>query len=122
MFFDARAAKLLQPGQHMVIDGCLGLRLVASATRRSWAYRYKDPAGRMKQVALGKWPAVSAQAAVAQWQALCDAKDQGTDPATQRKAAHQPKPAAPAAYTVRHLVDDYITGHIMHARKAAGAE
>lgn len=122
MFFDARAAKLLQPGQHMVIDGCLGLRLVASATRRSWAYRYKDPAGRMKQVSLGQWPAVSAQAAVAQWQALRDAKAQGTDPATQRKAARQPKPTAPAAYTVRHLVDDYITGHIIHARKAAGAE
>lgn len=122
MFFDARAAKLLQPGQHIVIDGCLGLRLVASATRRSWAYRYKDTAGRMKQVALGQWPAVSAQAAIAQWQALRDAKAQGTDPATQRKADRQPKSAAPTNYTVRHLVDDYITGHIIHNRKVAGAE
>jgi len=122
MFFDARAAKLLQPGQHMVIDGCQGLRLVASATRKSWAYRYKDLTGRMKQVALGQWPAVSAQAAVAQWQALRDAKAQGVDPATQRKAARQPKPADRAAYTVRHLVDDYISGHIIPSRKAAGAE
>jgi len=87
MFFDARAAKLLPAGQHLVIDGCPGLRLVASATRKSWAYRYKDHAGRMKQVSLGQWPAVSAQAAVAAWQALRDGKARGDDPATQRRAA-----------------------------------
>ena len=30
MFFDPRAAKALQPGQHLVVVGCPGLRLVAS--------------------------------------------------------------------------------------------
>lgn len=39
MYFDARAAKLLQPGAHIVVDGCRGLRLMASATRKTWAYR-----------------------------------------------------------------------------------
>ncbi len=121
MFFDPRAAKLLLPGQHMMIDGCPGLRLVASTTRKSWTYRYKDSAGRMKQVALGQWPAVSAQAAVAAWQSLRDAKAQGVDPAAQRKAASKPAPA-PAIYTVRHLVNDYIAGHIIPSRKAAGAD
>lgn len=121
MFFDARAAKLLQPGQHMVIDGCLGLRLVASATRKSWAYRYKDATGRMKQVTLGQWPATSVQAAAAQWQALRDGKAKGDDPAAQRKAARRPK-QTPATYTVADLVGDYITGHIEISRKPAGAE
>lgn len=121
MFFDARAAKLLPAGQHLVIDGCPGLRLVASATRKSWAYRYKDPAGRMKQVALGQWPAVSAQAAVAAWQALRDGKARGDDPATQRRAARAQQRPAPVAYTVAALVDDYITGHLIVSRKPAGA-
>jgi len=30
MFFDARAAKLLKPGEHLVVMGCSGLRLIAT--------------------------------------------------------------------------------------------
>ena len=30
MFFDARAAELLKLGEHLVADGCDGLRLVAT--------------------------------------------------------------------------------------------
>jgi len=41
MYFDARAAKLLQSGDHLVIDGCAGLRLVATQTGKTWTYRYK---------------------------------------------------------------------------------
>jgi len=70
MRLDARAAKLLQPGQHIVIDGCPGLRLVATATRRTWTYRYKSPTdGRMRQVALGGWPAMALAAAAGAWAA-----------------------------------------------------
>lgn len=122
MFFDARAAKMLPAGQHLVIGGCPGLRLVATASRKSWAYRYKDPTGRMKQVALGQWPAVSAQAAVSAWAALRDDKARGADPATQRRAARALQRPAPAAYTVADVVADYITGHIDVHRKAAGAD
>ena len=54
MYFDARAAKLLKPGNHIVVDGCTGLRLIASENRRTWAYRYKDPAtDLMKQIKIG---------------------------------------------------------------------
>lgn len=121
MFFDARAAKLLQPGQHLVLDGCLGLRLVATASRKSWIYRYKQvDTGRMKQVALGQWPAVSAQAAVSQWQALRDQRASGADPVTERRTAKLIL-APPEIYTVRRLVDDYVTGHIENAREPAGA-
>jgi integrase len=122
MFFDARAAKLLQPGQHIVIDGCMGLRLVASASRRTWIYRFKSPVdGKMKQTALGQWPALSAQVAVSQWQALRDQRASGVTPVTQRKAARRPKPAATAVYTVRALMADYVAGHLKDSRKPAGA-
>ena len=34
MYFDVRAAKLLQPGGHLLVQGCAGLRLVVSASRK----------------------------------------------------------------------------------------
>lgn len=125
MYFDARAAKLLRAGEHLAVDGCPGLRLVASASRKTWTYRYKSVAdGRMKQVAIGQWPGVSVQSAAAQWLALRDQRDAGADPVTERKAARraaQAQASPPTAYTVRKLVDDYLRGHIDDHRKAAGA-
>jgi len=125
MYFDPRAAKLLQAGDHLVIEGCPGLRLVATASRKTWTYRYKSVSdGRMKQVALGQWPAVGAAAAAAAWLALREQRASGLDPVTERKArrqAEQVARAAPQVYTVRDLVADYITGVIDPARKPAGA-
>jgi integrase len=122
LFFDARAAKLLQPGAHLVVDGCPGLRLVATASRRTWTYRYKDAAGRMKQRALGQWPAMPVQVAVTEWQALRNAKAAGADPVQQKKAdrAAQIAASAPQA-TVRHLVGQYVAEHLYAARKPKGA-
>ena len=59
MLFDARTAKLLKPGEHIIVDASLGLRLVVTASRRTWTYRYKSPVdGRMCQMALGQWLAM----------------------------------------------------------------
>lgn len=61
MAFDARAAMTLQPGEHMIVDEAPGLRVVATAARRTWTYRYKSPIdGNMRQIALG--PAMSPSA------------------------------------------------------------
>ena len=80
MYFDARAAKALQPGNHIVVDGCQGLRLVASASRKTWIYRYKSVAtGQMKQVRLGHWPEMPVSAAVARWEELRAQRDAGAD-------------------------------------------
>lgn len=125
MYFDVKAAKLLKAGEHLVIEGCPGLRLVVSATRKTWTYRYKAVGdGRMKQVAIGQYPAVSVQAAASQWQALRDQRGDGADPVTQRKAvrqAQQNECLVVEVYTVRNLVDDYVKGHIRLNRKNAGA-
>lgn len=124
MLFDARAAKLLKPGEHMTIDGCPGLRLVVSATRKTWIYRYKSPAdGRMKQVAFGQWPAVSVQSAASQWEQLRDQRGTGIDPGQQRRSERQAQLGiddTPKAYTVRQLVKDYVEGHLSASRKPAG--
>lgn len=121
MFFDARTAKLLQPGEHIVVDSCPGLRLEASTTGRAWIYRYKSPVdGRMRQVKIGQWPALAAAAAASQWQALKEQRDAGTDPSLQKKEKRQT--ARAGVYTVASMVDDYYRGHLLVNRKANGAE
>ena len=121
MYFDARAAKLLAAGEHIVVDGCPGLRLEASGAGRAWTYRYKSPVdGRMRQIKIGQWPAMPAAAAATQWQALKDQRDAGHDPSLQKKERR--KEAAQGVYTVAKMVDDYYTGHLKLNRKANGAD
>ncbi|WP_367847040.1 tyrosine-type recombinase/integrase [Rhodoferax sp. WC2427] len=123
MQFDARTAKLLKPGERIIVDGCPGLRLEASATTRTWIYRYKSPTdGNMRQVAIGRWPAMSAVAAATEWAVLRSKRDSGVDLSKEKKAARS-KAAAPKAetYTVAAVCRDYIAGHIKLRRKAKGA-
>ncbi|MGE0069688.1 MAG: tyrosine-type recombinase/integrase, partial [Thiomonas sp.] len=117
MGFDARAARLLSPGEHMTFEDHPGLRLVAAATRRTWIYRYKSPVdGRMRQVRLGRWPALSYHAAVAQWEALRRRRDDGADPSIERKK-QQPRVESSDSGkrqnpTVRDICEIYLKGHI----------
>lgn len=121
MYFDARAAKALQPGNHIVVDGCQGLRLVASASRKTWIYRYKSVAtGQMKQVRLGHWPEMPVSAAVARWEELRAQRDAGAD----LRALVRPQPVhAPGAdYTLGDLVADYAKGYLAVRRQPKGAK
>lgn len=127
MGFDARKAKALAPGQHLIVTDAPGLRLVAAATRKTWTYRYKSPQdGRMRQVALGGWPGMGLAAAMGAWQGLRDVRDAGGDPALQRRAqaaaerAAAPRPRA-GVYTVAALIEDYLAGHVARHRKPKGA-
>ncbi|MBS0427566.1 MAG: integrase family protein [Proteobacteria bacterium] len=125
MPFDARAAKLLQPGQTIIVKEHPGLRLVATTSRRTWIYRYRSPVdGRLRQIAIGQWPEpVSYGRAVARWEDLQAARNDGQDPAAAKKAeraAARPAPAM-AGYTIRQLCDDYLAGHVDRHRKAKGA-
>ena len=126
MFFDVRAAKLLKPGEHLSLEGCPGLRLEASASRRAWTYRYKSIAtGQMKQIKIGIWPAMSVQSAASEWEAMKKLRSAGEDPGKLRRAERKeaisgPLPV-PVGYTVRTLVDAFLSGHIDAERNAAGA-
>jgi len=125
MLFDARAAKQLEAGQHMVIDGCPGLRLVATATRKTWTYRYQLPgADQMKQTAIGQWPAMSVQTAASEWERLRAQRNAGIDPGRAKRDARlalDPKRADPASTTVRTVVATFITDHVEPTRNATGA-
>lgn len=122
MHFDARAAKLLKPGEHIIVEASPGLRLVATASRRTWTYRYKSPVdGRMRQVGIGQWPAMSLAVATVEWERLRARRDAGEDPAAAKRIARREaaKPAA-RSYTVRALCDDYLAGHIRQHRNTKG--
>lgn len=126
MPFDPRAAKLLAPGEHIIVEEHEGLRLVAGQSTRSWIYRYKAANGNMRQVKLGGWPAMSLVAAAARWEQLRGVRAAGGDPAGQVKAerlakAPPKRQAAAAVYDVAALWDDYYRGHLLKRRKPKGA-
>ena len=117
MYFDARAAKLAQPGSHIIVVGCPGLRLEVSATRRAWTYRYRHPVtGKLKQIKIGLWPHMSIGEAAAEWESLRSRRDAGEE-LTRTK----PTPEPVAAYTLGDMVRDYHTGYLVKHRQAKGA-
>lgn len=130
MYFDARAAKLLKPGEHMTIADHPGLRLECTVTRRTWIYRYKSPIdGKMKQSKIGAWPAMSPAAAIVEWEKLRAVRDSGRDVAAEKKAARTMARSISEGslpqlgpYTVRRLCDDFLVGHIERNRSAKGAK
>ncbi|MHB9833876.1 tyrosine-type recombinase/integrase [Paraburkholderia terrae] len=125
MRFDARVANKLAAGEHLTFEGFPGLRLQASASRRSWTYRYKSPLdGVMRQLKLGEWPALSFSAAIVEWEKHRTARDAGADPAAEKRQARGgvlPIRPSPSTYTVKQLCRDYLEGHIEPNRKSKGA-
>ena len=130
MQFDAKAAKLLEPGQHFTISDCPGLRLEASASTRSWVYRFKSPIDdRMRQVKIGTWPKMSLVAAMVEWEKLREIRAAGRDPAGERRAARKgereaeeaARAAASRRLTVRKLCDLYLEGQVERNRKPKSA-
>lgn len=131
MHFDSRTAKALQAGQHITFTDYPGLRLSASAKLRTWIYRYRSSVdGRIRQVAIGHWPAMSFPAAIVSWEALKNQRDSGSDPVLSAKQEKIEAKAfiekeraekAESAYTVRILCDEYLAGHIYRHRAKKGA-
>lgn len=124
MKFDAKKVRLMAPGTEEPVDGFPGLRIAATAKRRSWIYRYKSPiTGTMKQTKLGEWPAVTYPAAIVAWEAARTARAQGVDAAlAKRNEARQAADLKPQAYNVRVLCNEYLAGHVEVARNSEGAD
>jgi integrase len=127
MPFDARAAKLLQPGQHLLIlPEHPGLRLEATASRRSWIYRYRSLVDDgVRQVKIGEWPQKGYPEAAVEWQRLNAERKAGRDPALEKRSARRSVKAEKVqkkatAYTVGRLVLDYLEGHVDVHRKPKG--
>jgi integrase len=90
--FHPRSARALKAGEHLIVEQAPGLRLEATASGQSWIYRYRSPVdGRMRQLKLGRWPALGLPAALAAWQRVKAQRDSGGDPAAQRRERRQVK-------------------------------
>lgn len=132
MSFDARKAKLLPIGEHIIIEDCLGLRLVSSSAGKAWTYRFKSPIdGKMRQIKLGQWPSMPISAAIDEWSRMRDIRALGKDPSNERwgqriqekeKAERIKVEKASSEYTVLKLCDDYLRGHIDRNRAPKGAK
>lgn len=112
--FDARAAKALKPGELLTIPDAPGLRLVASASKRTWTYRFKSPVdGLMRQIRLGHWPQMPLPAALAAWERLRAIRDAGTDPAADKRQRRRQAvaEARESRYTVRAACTDYLAAY-----------
>jgi integrase len=127
MPFDARAAKLLQPGQHLtILPEHPGLRLIATEKKRTWTYRYRSLVDDgLRQMKLGEWPKVGYPEAAIEWQKVKALRDAGADPVLEKKRdrakqldVEEKGTAGP--YLVKHLVGDYLSGHIDLHRKPKG--
>lgn len=122
MQFDARAAKVLQPGSAIVVQGCKGLRLVATESRKTWTYRYKSAAtGQMKQVRIGHWPEMPPVVAAARWNELRALRENGADPQESRKRPSLAAPVVQEAVTVGDVVESYYIGYLKQRRQPKGA-
>lgn len=123
MYFDARKAKALKEGEHLVVDGCKGLRLEATKTKKTWTYRYKSPLdGRMRQVRIGTWPEMPPVAAASTWQALRARREAGEDVAVEKRQARLVSRAGPdKGYTLGQLIEDYIAEHLDAHREPRSA-
>ncbi len=132
MQFDARAARQMSTGQYFTISDCPGLRLKASATGRSWIYRYKSPVDeRMRQVKIGEWPAMSVAAAIVAWEKLREERMSGADAAgakkAERDAGRRESERLAAAerltlLTVERVCNDYLVERVEKSRNAKGAK
>lgn len=103
--FNPRSAKELKSG-HLLVDGCPGLRLVANDTRKTWTYRYRV-GDKLKQTAIGYWPAMQLHQAVTAWESL-----RGLEVAERVSATA-------TEYTVGQVIDDYKEGHLRASRTPA---
>ncbi|KIF80799.1 tyrosine-type recombinase/integrase [Noviherbaspirillum autotrophicum] len=131
MTFDARTAKLLKPGEHITFADHPGLRLESSIQFKTWTYRYKSPVdGKMKQVKIGRWPAMSFHAAVVEWEQAREARSQGQDIAAEKKSERtelrvaeeiKRKREKAQTYTVERLCEDYCK-HLDRVRKERGVK
>lgn len=112
--FNPRSARALKAGEHLIVEEAPGLRLQTTVSGHSWIYRYRSPVdGRMRQLKLGRWPALGLPAALAAWQRVKAVRDTGGDPAAQRRERRQAEASKERSgrLTVAKLRHDFLAAY-----------
>jgi hypothetical protein len=91
---------------------CPGLRLVATAKKKAWIYRYRLHTGGVRQIKLGEFSRMKLAEAREAWAIQKKIRDSQLDPRGEKKKAIQAKMAKiQAAYSVDEMVADWIDIH-----------
>lgn len=112
--FDPRLARALKAGDHLIVEQAPGLRLKGTASGQSWIYRYRSPVdSRMRQLKLGRWPALGFPAALAAWQRVKAERDAGGDPAAQRREHRRAErmKVNPVRFTVANARQEFLAAY-----------
>src|SRR5450755_1954174 len=112
--FDPRLARALKAGDHLIVEQAPGLRLKGTASGQSWIYRYRSPVdSRMRQLKLGRWPALGFPAALAAWQRVKAERDAGGDPAAQRREHRRAErlKVNPGRFTVANARQEFLAAY-----------
>ncbi|NMP16139.1 tyrosine-type recombinase/integrase [Thalassotalea sp. Y01] len=129
----ALSAKNLKAGEYLAdTHPNRGLRLVANQNgTKSWIYRYRNQLGKLKQIKLGSYPALSVSDARLLYLEQKAIRDKGGDPAELKKQDIADKQAedkannrqkAIKAYTISCLIEDYYRECIKVNRKQRSAD
>jgi integrase len=129
--FDVAAVRAMKSGDWFTFAGHSGLRLERNGASRTFLDRYRSPVdGRLRQVKLGRWPAISFEKAAVRWDEVQRLLDDGIDPQLERRrkraearTAHvaERKAKRAKAITVAKVVEHYVTHQIRPRRRPAGA-
>lgn len=90
---------------------------LSAAGTAAWVLRYRNTAGRRRELTLGNYPDISLSAARELARSKRAAIDAGADPAAEKQAE---RGRAAAAMTMADLVADYRTKHLTTASYASG--
>jgi integrase len=97
--------------------------MVRPSGAKVWIYRYRDPAGRMAQLLLGSYPALSLADVRTEWRNAKAIRDKHGDPrdeAKRRKEVAAERAVRSRGYTVKQAAEDYNWEHL--SKLARGAE
>lgn len=112
----------LRPGESIADDATPGLRVEAFESRRSFVYRYRDPAsGRLRQATIGDASVLPIAEARAHVLALKRARGEGHDPRRLLADAIGATlvETAQGGYTVRDLIDHYAADRLALTKRGA---
>jgi integrase len=122
--------RCMESGTELADPDHPGLRVRAVGEQRIFFYRYKNPAGALRQIEIGVLGAMTLTTIRNEWQALRDKVRSGADPREEMKArrllAMEEQKAAKQAereqtLTVGKVIDRYLEEKIDRTRKPKGA-
>ena len=121
------AIKALKPASEIADPAHPGLRVRGTSRGQTFFYRYRDPAGRLREIKLGEFGPLTLAEARKELARVKLARERGVDPQEEKRKARDAARRARAsdnarAYTVEDLVEHYAREVLDRQKRGAEAE